>query len=96
MLESKVEKDLREAAAAAGGLCLKFVSPGRRGVTDRILLFPNRVIAFVETKSPTGRLRPDQKKFIDLMREFGFSAGVVRDPAAARRVVNVLKKRSRS
>ena len=36
--ESTVEKRFRLAVEADGGLCLKFVSPGRRGVPDRLVL----------------------------------------------------------
>lgn len=52
MRESMVERHLRERIEKAGGKCWKWVSPGRRGVPDRIVIMPNGVIAFVETKAP--------------------------------------------
>jgi len=42
MRESKIETHLREQIEAIGGLCYKFVSPGRRNVPDRIVLMPPR------------------------------------------------------
>lgn len=51
MRESKVEKLLREGVEAAGGMCEKFVSPGKRGVPDRIVTWPGEV-HFVELKKP--------------------------------------------
>jgi hypothetical protein len=70
--ETTVEKYLREQVEARGGLCEKFVSPGRRGVPDRLVTWPegysddNDTLFFygfmdlVETKAPNGRLRGSQ------------------------------------
>lgn len=41
MLESTVERHLREEAKKRNGLALKFVSPGMNGVPDRIVLMPD-------------------------------------------------------
>ena len=38
--ESTIERADKETTAALGGLSLKFVSPGRANVPDRIKLFP--------------------------------------------------------
>lgn len=38
MRESKIEQYLKEQVEAAGGECRKFVSPGRRGVPDQLVL----------------------------------------------------------
>ena len=42
MREKEVERKLVRAVRDAGGLALKFVSPGMAGVPDRLLLFPGR------------------------------------------------------
>lgn len=64
MRESKIEKALREGVEDRGGLCLKFVSPGRSGAPDRIVICHwLGYIIFVETKAPKGRLRASQKRF---------------------------------
>ena len=41
MLESTVERHLREEAKKRKGMALKFVSPGMNGVPDRIVLMPD-------------------------------------------------------
>ncbi|EAC3065848.1 VRR-NUC domain-containing protein [Listeria monocytogenes] len=61
MLESKVEKYLREQVNKRGGLCWKFTSPGTRGVPDRIVMLGRRIV-FVETKAPKEELRKLQEK----------------------------------
>lgn len=51
-LEKSIENVLRQAVEDEGGLCLKWVCPGHKGVPDRMLLFPHGIIAFVELKRP--------------------------------------------
>ena len=45
MLESQLERKLRDEVKAKGGLALKFVSPGTVGVPDRIVLAPDGRVA---------------------------------------------------
>ncbi len=71
----------------ADGECLKFVSPGRRGVHDRICIFPNRIIVFVETKSTTGKLRPEQRRFHARMEKLKVRQEVIRTKAQAKAMV---------
>ena len=59
-MEKKIEQALLERVKTLNGICEKFVSPGRRGVPDRIVTLPGGRIIFVELKSPTGRLSPSQ------------------------------------
>lgn len=59
--ESAIEKHLQYRVELAGGLCWKWASPGRRGVPDRIVLWPRGAVSFVELKAPGGRLSPLQK-----------------------------------
>lgn len=63
MLESRVEEKLCTEVKKRGGLALKFLSPGRSGVPDRIVLLPNRKIAFIELKAPGRKMRPLQLKW---------------------------------
>lgn len=63
MRESVIEKYLHGCVTAAGGTTRKFVSPGRRGVPDRIViwpLFPKAAVHFVETKAPKKGPTPQQ------------------------------------
>ena len=61
MRESIIEKELRTAVEAAGGLCYKWVSPGNNGVPDRIVILPDGEVCFVELKTATGSVSPVQK-----------------------------------
>ena len=62
-LEKDVEQHLKKQVENFGGLCLKFISPGTRGVPDRLIIYNGNVL-FVELKKPGGKLRPDQIKCI--------------------------------
>lgn len=42
---------------------------------------------FIEVKSPTGRLRPEQENFIRKMQVYGALAGVARSVEDARRII---------
>lgn len=64
MKESQLEKRLKDKIEQLGGLCFKWVSPGRRGVPDRICILPRGRTIFVEMKAPNGKLSPLQEKRI--------------------------------
>lgn len=61
MRESTIERNLVTEVKKRGGLAVKFVSPGFNGVPDRLVLFPDGVLAFVELKAPGKNLRPLQE-----------------------------------
>lgn len=63
MLERQVEAYLVKKVKSLGGVALKFTSPARRGVADRIVCFPNGSTWFVEVKTQGGRLSELQKAF---------------------------------
>jgi len=60
MLEKEVENYFNVKVREHGGIPYKFTSPGRSGVTDRIAVFPFRIIVFVELKRPGKKPRPSQ------------------------------------
>lgn len=64
MKESAVEKLLVTEAGVLGGLTYKFTSPARKGVPDRIVIWPGGVIHFVELKKKGGKLSPLQEREI--------------------------------
>lgn len=74
MRESKIEKYLHDQVTKAGGTTRKWKCPGRRGVPDRIVIWPRRgrgpEIHFVETKAPGKKLRPDQQREWARLSEF--------------------------
>ena len=73
MIERDVERKLKKAVEAEGGLCLKWVSPGYTGVPDRIILMAGGAVAFVETKAPGKRERPRQELVQAALRSLGFT-----------------------
>jgi phosphoserine phosphatase len=77
MRERDIERALVRAVEAAGGMCLKFVSPGRRHVPDRLCLFPGGRSLFVEVKAPGKRPRPGQERAITALRALGYDVAVV-------------------
>ena len=72
MLEKELEKKLRTAVKAMGGLALKFVSPGMAGVPDRLVLLPNGRIYFSELKRYGEKMRPMQLKRKRQFEKLGF------------------------
>lgn len=70
--ESKVENHLctRAKELPDDSMCEKHVSPGRRGVPDRILLYRGFVF-FIETKAPKGTVKKHQARDHELRRRCG-------------------------
>lgn len=72
MLESKLEQLFKDYALGFGCCAYKFVSPGRRGVPDRLVIGPGGVAFFIEFKSTRGKLSPSQTREIGRLRQSGF------------------------
>ncbi len=68
--ENKVEKYLRDQIKLIGGDTRKWVSPGRDGVPDQIVLIFHTVF-FVEVKTADGDFEPGQVREHDRLRELG-------------------------
>lgn len=75
--EGQVEDYLVEQAEERGYICYKWVSPGRRGVPDRILIGNGHVI-FIELKSSVGRLSKSQQLMIPRLQKHGADVRVIR------------------
>lgn len=89
MRESEIERKDRERHKADGNLMLKFVSPGRNGVPDDILLkqippehreIVARYFRFVEYKKPKKTPRADQVRRHNELRALGFAVDVIDQP----------------
>jgi hypothetical protein len=76
MRESAVERYLIKVTEQLGGECLKFVSPGRHGVNDRLVFLPGSGFYMIECKRPGEQLGPHQKRFRARMAELGFTVHV--------------------
>lgn len=74
--ERDVERYLIKECEKRGWLCWKFVSPGRRGVPDRIVIRHGGV-AFVEVKRKGGRISPLQIRRIEELTRLLIPARVV-------------------
>jgi hypothetical protein len=79
VLESKVEHYFLEACRRRGALLMKFTSPSRSGVPDRILVTPAGT-CFVEVKRPGEEPRPLQVATHEKIRRFGGEVYVVDSP----------------
>lgn len=77
MRESVVEKYLVKTVKALGGEAMKFTSPGRRHVSDRLCVLPFGKVYFIETKAPTKKPRPGQVRFIKRMTALGVHCAVL-------------------
>ena len=82
--EKQVERNFVKAVKDAGGLAMKFVSPGRVGVPDRIVLLPGGRAVFAEIKRPDGKLRKSQEAAHREIRAKGFLVCVIRSDADIR------------
>lgn len=87
MREKEIEQKLTRAVRKAGGICPKFVSPGFNGMPDRLVLFPDGMIAFVELKAPGKKPRPLQEDRHRLLRSLGFRVYTLDSPAAVDQLV---------
>ena len=74
--ERDVERYLIKECEKRGWLCWKLVSPGRRGVTDRVVI-RSGAVAFVEVKRKGGRVSPLQIRRIEELTRRGVAARVV-------------------
>lgn len=75
--ERDIEKTLKREMKNLGGMTYKFVSPGNDGVPDRLVVWPDGHIGFVELKTTTGTVSPIQQVQIDRLRGMGCDVAVV-------------------
>ena len=96
MTEKDIERRLVEGVNRNGGICAKWVSPGHRGVPDRIILMPGGVVAFAELKSPGARIARHglQRYWQEQLRRFGFISEEINSPEQVDDLVIELRRRS--
>lgn len=93
ILEQDLEAKLVKAIRSMGGHCLKWTSPGTRGVPDRIILLPGGLVAFAEMKRPKGsRVDPLQKYWRHTLEKFCFPVYTVYTETDMRLLLQDLKK----
>lgn len=91
MREKTLEHKLRMKVKGAGGLALKFVSPGFDGVPDRLVLLPGGKAAFVEVKVPGQKPRPLQLSRHRLLRSLGFRVYTLDDEEKIEVILNEIQ-----
>ena len=89
--EKQIEQSLVKAVIHLGGICPKFVSPGFDGMPDRIVLFPNGVMAFVEVKAPGKKPRPLQVTRHEMLRHLGFKVYVLDDTEKIGEILDAIR-----
>ena len=72
MRERDIERVFVRMVRQAGGMALKFISPGCNGMPDRLVLLPDGKLAFVELKAPGRTMRPLQEKRKRQLEALGF------------------------
>lgn len=88
-LEKQIEGYLLSSCREQGLLCLKFTSPSRAGVPDRLVVAPHRTV-FVEVKRPGEKPRKLQRVRHDQIRRHGGEVHVVDSRPAVDELVNHL------
>lgn len=91
MNEKLIEKNLKIAIKAMGGLALKFTSPYHRGIPDRIVLMPDGKARFVELKSTGKKPTPLQKKAMKELKAMGFYVIIIDDGRKLNDFLDALK-----
>lgn len=81
MRESTLEQKIVNYVKEKGGLALKWTSPSRRGVPDRIIFLPGGRLIFAEIKKPDLKdgLSPQQRKVAEMLTRLGFTVWRVND-----------------
>ena len=91
MLEKDIEAWMTDQVKKLGGMSLKFVSPGNPGVPDRIYIFPEGKVYFVELKKELGRLSGIQKWQRERFLKMGCRFYVVKGMESAKNFVKELE-----
>ena len=75
--EKLVERKLVEAVKVNNGLCIKLLCDYLTGLPDRLCLFPNGKIAFVELKTTGQKPRRIQLFMHEKLKALGFRVEVI-------------------
>ena len=89
--EATIERAVSIYAKKAGMLVFKFVSPGNRGVPDRIWINQYGEVYFIEFKQEKGRVSPLQQMWINRLRKHHKQVHVVRSVEEGKKLVDLLR-----
>lgn len=90
MRESQIEKYLTRQISSIGGMSLKFVSPGKAGVPDRLICCDGNAF-FVELKAPKEKPRPIQRAVTEQIRSTGMKVFCISRQSQVDDLVKVLQ-----
>ena len=89
MLEKDIESEVcKYARKTYRAMALKFTSPQRRNVPDRIFLFPDEKILFIEFKAPRKTASKGQEREHTRLRDRGFTVYVVDDIQLGKKLID--------
>ena len=91
MLEKEIEKKVNTHARETGWLQFKFVSPGKRGVPDRMYFYKGHTL-MIEFKALGGRTTELQEKEMRLLRKAGIHCYVIDNVTEGKDVLDTLKE----
>jgi len=91
MLEKQIENKLTRSVKKAGGIALKFVSPGFAGMPDRLVLLHDGMCAFVELKASGKHPRPLQTARHKMLQKLGFKVYVIDSAEQIEGVINDIR-----
>lgn len=78
--ENEIEKFLVREIKKLKGLCLKFQSPSNNGVPDRVVIFPNGKIFFIELKRPKGgKVSSLQKYWLKKLKQYKVNVVILKN-----------------
>ena len=93
MREREIEKTLVKMVRKNHGLAWKFISPGLAGVPDRIVMFEDGKLGFIELKRPGGIMRVLQQKRKAQLEELGFQVFCVDSKEQIGGIIDAIKNR---
>lgn len=77
-LESDLENAFVKHIVRTGGEVRKVRWIGRQGAPDRLVMYPDGELVWVELKTTTGKLRPAQEREHERLRAMGQTVHVIR------------------
>lgn len=93
--ESQLEEKFCKKIKKIGGMALKFMSPGRAGVPDRIILMPGGKIYFVEMKSSNGPVNPIQEYIFEKFEELGFKVHILNSENSVKKFLEKIERKEK-
>lgn len=93
MREVVIERYLVKVMKSIGGRCIKLDPTNNRGIPDRMCLFPDGRVVFVEVKGPKGETSEMQKLWIDWLKKHKFKAYVINSRARVDAFIDVMMRK---